>query len=102
MDGGMAAPAFLGIERSACGRRWRAPAATDGIAAAIAERLQLPEIVARLLAARGIGLAEAPQFLAPRLRQQLPDPAHLKDMAPAVERLVRAIRDGENIVVFGD
>ena len=41
-------------------------------------------------------------FLAPRLRDQLPDPAHLRDMAPAVERLVRAIRDGEPIVVFGD
>src|SRR5947209_4659576 len=102
MDGGMAAPAFLGVERSACGRRWRAPAVTDGAAAALAERLQLPEIVARLLAQRGVGLVEAPQFLAPRLRDQLPNPAHLRDMAPAVGRLVRAIRDGEPIVVFGD
>src|SRR5947209_18626106 len=102
MDGGMAAPAFLGVERSACGRRWRAPAVTDGAAAALAERLQLPEIVARLLAQRGVGLVEAPQFLAPRLRDQLPDPGHLRDMMPAVERLVRAIRDDEKIVVFGD
>ena len=88
----MTAPAFLGVERSVCGRRWRAPAAADSEAAAIAERLGLPEIVARLLAQRGVGLAEAPLFLAPRLREQLPDPAHLRDMAPAVERLVRAIR----------
>ena len=62
----------------------------------------LPEIVARLLAQRGVGLDEAPRFLAPRLRDQLPDPAHLRDMDRAVERLVRAIRDGEKIVVFGD
>jgi single-stranded-DNA-specific exonuclease len=92
----------LGVERSVCGRRWRARAADNGDAAAIAERLALPEIVARLLAQRGIGLAEAPVFLAPRLRDQLPDPAHLRDMAPAVERIVRAIREGEKVVVFGD
>ena len=96
-----AAP-FLGVERSVCGRRWRARPADEGAALAIAERLALPEIVGRLLAQRGIGLADAPVFLAPRLRDQLPDPGHLRDMAPAVARLVRAIRDGEPIVVFGD
>ncbi len=98
----MVAPAFLGVERSVGGRRWREPAADNGVAAALAERLGLPEIVARLLAARGVGLAEAPLFLAPRLRDQLPDPAHLRDMAPAVDRLARAVRSGETIVIFGD
>lgn len=93
---------LLGVERSVCGRRWRARAADGGAAAAIAERLGLPEIVARLLAQRGIGVAEAPGFLRPRLREVLPDPAHLRDMMPAVDRLVRAIRDGERVVVFGD
>jgi single-stranded-DNA-specific exonuclease len=104
-DGGVDHPqgsAFLGVERSVCGRRWRARAADNGEAALIAERLGLPEIVARLLAQRGIGVAEAPGFLAPRLRESLPDPAHLRDMAPAVARLVQAIRGGERVVVFGD
>src|SRR3954468_11858731 len=96
-----AAP-FLGIERSVSGRRWRARPADDNTALLIAERLGLPEIVGRLLAQRDLGLAEAPIFLAPRLREQLPDPAHLRDMAPAVARLVRAIRESETIVVFGD
>jgi single-stranded-DNA-specific exonuclease len=96
-----AAP-FLGVERSACGRRWRSRPADEGAALVLAERLGLPEIVGRLLAQRGIGPAEAPSFLAPRLRELLPDPAHLRDMAPAVARLVRAIRGGEAIVVFGD
>jgi single-stranded-DNA-specific exonuclease len=95
--------AFLGVERSAGGRRWRLRgSADDGIAAAIATQLAVPEILARLMAQRGVGLAEAAQFLAPRLRDQLPDPAHLKDMDRAVERLVRAVRDNEKIVVFGD
>jgi single-stranded-DNA-specific exonuclease len=93
--------AFLGVERSASGRRWRSPAGADD-GAGIAQRLGLPEIVGRLLAQRGIGVGEAPLFLAPRLRDQLPDPAHLRDMAPAVERLVRAVGGGERIAIFGD
>ncbi len=102
MDTHQVSASFLGVERSASGRRWRARGVDDGTATLIAERFGLPEIVARLLAQRGIGVAEAPAFLAPRLRDQLPDPAHLRDMAPAVERLRCAIRDGEKIVVFGD
>ena len=95
--------AFLGVERSATGRRWRLRgAADDGAAAALAIQLAVPDILARLLIQRGVGLEEAAQFLAPRLRDQLPDPAHLKDMDRAVERLVRAIQGGEKIVVYGD
>src|SRR3954470_459997 len=96
----IAAPLSLGVERSVCGRRWQVRPCDDNAALLIAQRLGLPEIVARLLATRGVGLAEAPSFLAPRLREQLPDPAHLRDMAPAVARLVRAISGGEKIVVF--
>lgn len=95
--------AYLGVERSASGRRWRLRgAADDGAAAAIAAQLAVPDILARLLTQRGVGLEEAARFLAPRLRDQLPDPAHLKDMDRAVARLVRAIREGEKIVVYGD
>jgi single-stranded-DNA-specific exonuclease len=105
MDGmalGVPAAAFLGVEHSACGKRWRERSGDIGEAAAIAAQHGVPEIVGRLLAQRGIGAGEAPLFLAPRLREQLPDPAHLRDMAPAVERLIRAIRGEEPIVVFGD
>jgi single-stranded-DNA-specific exonuclease len=105
MDGmavGGLAPAFLGVERSVCGRRWRTHDIDPTLAASIAERHGLPEIVGRLLAQRGIGIDEAPAFLAPRLRDQLPDPAHLRDMDRAVVRLLRAIRDHEPIVVYGD
>ncbi|HTV87931.1 MAG TPA: single-stranded-DNA-specific exonuclease RecJ [Stellaceae bacterium] len=102
MDGSQS-PAFLGVERSTCGRRWRGRSAIgDADAAAITRRLGQPEIVARLLAQRGIGADAAPLFLAPRLRDQLPDPAHLLDMAPAAARLARAVERGETIAIFGD
>src|SRR5436309_3587226 len=95
-------PPFLGIERSVCGRLWRLRDADAGLAAAISERDGLSEIVGRLLAERGVGIDEAPGFLAPRLRDGLPDPAHLRDMDRAVARLARAVHDGAPIVVFGD
>ena len=102
MDGAGGAATFLGVERSICGRRWRLRAGDAREAEAIAERLALPEIVGRLLAQRGIDRDNAPGFLAPRLRDQLPDPSHLRDMEAAAARLVDAVREGETIALFGD
>jgi single-stranded-DNA-specific exonuclease len=95
-------PAFLGIERSLTGRRWVARLEDERTALALAQRAGVPEIVGRVLAARGVGLDDVETFLAPRLRAQLPDPAHLRGMDVAVDRLVRAITAGETIGVFGD
>ena len=101
--GGAAFPTgVLGVERSACGRRWRWRGGDAQVGREIAERLALPEIVGRLLAQRGVDLDHAPDFLQPRLREQLPDPAHLRDMEAAATRLVRAVRDGETIAILGD
>ena len=103
MDGGPSAePAFLGVERSVTGRRWRARPGDMRAAAAVSERYGLPEIVGRMLAQRGVGPDEAPGFLAPRLRDRLPDPSHLVDMDRAVARILLAVQRGERIVVFGD
>ncbi len=97
-----AAPAaFLGVERSLRGRRWQArPALGDGLM--VAQRLGVPEIVGRLLAARGVDADGAAAFLNPSLRDLLPDPSRFADMDRAVERLTRAIRAGEQVAVFGD
>src|SRR5260370_3138850 len=92
----------LGVERSVCGRRWRVSSGDARAGEAIAERLGVSEIVGRLMAQRGIDRDHARGFLAPRLRDQLPDPSHLRDMDAAVARLVRAVRGGETIGVFGD
>ncbi|HEX5321577.1 MAG TPA: single-stranded-DNA-specific exonuclease RecJ [Stellaceae bacterium] len=103
MDGGPSAePAFLGVERSVTGRRWRARPGDMRAAAAVSERYGLPEIVGRMLAQRGVDPDEAPGFLAPRLRDRLPDPSHLVDMDRAVARILLAVQRGERIVVFGD
>jgi single-stranded-DNA-specific exonuclease len=61
-------PAFLGIERSLTGRRWRTRDADLGLIEAFRRRFSLPEIAARLLAARGVSLDAAEAFLAPTLK----------------------------------
>ena len=94
--------AFLGVERSVTGRRWRARPSDERAGLALAQRLDLPEIVGRLLAGRGIGPEAAESFLNPTLRNLLPDPSRFHDMDGAADRLARAVREGEGIAVFGD
>jgi single-stranded-DNA-specific exonuclease len=93
---------FLGVERSLTDRQWRARAADDRMALALAQRFDLPDVVCRALVGRGIGIDEAESYLDPTLRRLLPDPSHLKDMDVAIARLVRAIQSGEKVAVFGD
>ena len=94
--------ALLGVESSLSGKRWRQRGADDRAGLAIAQRLGVPEVIGRLLAARGVAVEGADVFLSPSLREQLPDPSRFRDMDAAVERLLRAIEQGEKIAVFGD
>jgi len=101
MDG--AAPqGFLGVERSLRGLRWRERGGDDRLGLALAQRLDLPEIIGRILARRGVSAERAPGFLAPTLRDFLPDPLQLKDMGAGVARLKQAVVKGETIAIFGD
>ena len=90
------------VERSLSGRRWQLRPVDEALALAISQRLDLPEIVGRVLAARGVGLDAAPVFLRPRIRDSLPDPSHLLDLDVAVERLADAIAAGERIGILAD
>jgi single-stranded-DNA-specific exonuclease len=66
------------------------------------QSLNVNEIVASLLAQRGIGTYDdARLFFSPTL-DDLHDPFLMKDMDKAVERIESAIANGENILVFGD
>ncbi len=96
------ARAFLGVEESLSGKRWRARLEEDRLALALAQRLDLPEIIGRVLAARGVDLEEAGRFLEPRLRDHLPDPSSFLDLDRAVDRLTVALEAGEQIAAFAD
>src|SRR4029079_13475462 len=83
--------------------RWILPEAPDpAVVRTLCDELLLPEPICRLLAARGHAPAEsAKRYLRPRLDQLLP-PEQLLDLGRAVDRIARAIRDGETILVHGD
>ena len=66
---------MLGVGRSLTGRRWVWRVGEDRVGLGIAQRLGVPEIVGRLLAARGVGIEAACDFLDPTLRVLLPDPS---------------------------
>ena len=94
--------AMLGVERSLLGKRWRARLADSMAGLSLAQSIELPELIGRVLAARGIAAEEAPEYLDPTLRRLLPDPLHLRDMEKAIARLAHALEAGEKIAVFGD
>ncbi|NNE24195.1 MAG: single-stranded-DNA-specific exonuclease RecJ [Rhizobiales bacterium] len=93
---------FLGIERSILGQPWRARLSDSRAALAISERLDLPEILGRVLAGRDIALDEAEAFLNPTLRTLMPAPEQLCDMNRGAERIAAAMMHGETIGIIGD
>jgi single-stranded-DNA-specific exonuclease len=95
--------ALLDVSRSLTGRRWLGPdPETDRQARTIAQRTGLPDILAAILASRGVAPEEATAFLAPTLRDLMPDPSRLLDMDRAAARLLAALDAGERIAVFAD
>jgi single-stranded-DNA-specific exonuclease len=96
--------AFLSVEHSAGGQRWisRLDQAAQNRALAMAQIHGIPEIVARVLAGRGVGLDDAPAFLDPTIRSLMPDPLTLTDCDKAADRLAAAIVRNEKVAIFGD
>jgi single-stranded-DNA-specific exonuclease len=95
---------FLGVCRSARGFAWRErlEPARHNLAIAISQRHGLPDLLGRMLAARGVALEDVPTVLDPTIKALMPDPSVLRDMDKAAARLASAIMSGENIAVFGD
>ncbi|MEM7670509.1 MAG: single-stranded-DNA-specific exonuclease RecJ, partial [Pseudomonadota bacterium] len=91
------------VEASVTGRRWCGPG--DEIARmglSIAQQAGVPELVGRILAQRGVAADAAAAYLAPTLRDLMPDPSTLVDMDRAAGRLADAVTGHERIAIFGD
>ncbi|HEY4192678.1 MAG TPA: single-stranded-DNA-specific exonuclease RecJ, partial [Mesorhizobium sp.] len=99
-----APPPFLDVANSVTGRVWvdRLDERETRIAQAIAQRSGLSEILARILAARGVGIDMADEYLNPTIRGLMPDPSSLADMDRLAARLVQAVTDSEKVALFGD
>jgi len=95
---------FLGVAKSARGRAWRDRLDARGTAGALAitQRHGVPDMLARILAGRGVGVADAESYLDPAVKRLMPDPETLTGMREAAARLADAIQRSENVAIFGD
>ena len=82
--------------------RWLVPAPDPSTIAALCSALGIGPPAAKVLVQRGLGNpAAAWRFLHPSF-EDLHDPLALRDMPAAIERLTRAIRGREKILIYGD
>ncbi len=78
---------------------------TDSIqrlATQISQNFSISEILAHLLALRGVKFEEVATFLEPKIKNTLPDPFGLGDMKLAIDYLIAAILSQKKIAIFGD
>ncbi|MTI46127.1 exonuclease RecJ [Roseibium hamelinense] len=94
----------LGVERSANDYAWRErlDEAQGRHAMAIAQRHDLPDVLARVMAARNVLPEAAEDFLEPSLKTLMPDPSRLAGMDAAVQRVADAVEAGTKVAIFGD
>ena len=95
---------FLGVEQSATGRAWRDRLDARGAARAlaIAQRHNVPELLARVLAGRNVEVDAVEAFLDPTIKRSMPDPHVLAGMQEAAGRIADAIVRSETVAIFGD
>ena len=72
------------------------------MAEAMEQQTGLPPALCRILVARAVAPEDIDLFLAPALRDLLPDPMTLLDMELAAERLIAAVDRGEKLAIFAD
>lgn len=95
--------ALLGVSHSLTGRSWIGPDIAQSRASdAIGQATGLPGAVCAVLAMRGVLPEDATAYLAPTLRDLMPDPRSLRDMETAARIWARAARAGQRIAIFAD
>src|SRR5258706_5310140 len=87
-----APPAFFGVAQSVTGKLWRDRLDARGAARALAivQRYQLPEMLARVLAGRDVGIEGVEGFFDPTNRQMMADPYTVTQIGAAAESIAGA------------
>ena len=96
------APNLFETATSLCGRQWVLNTVDNRLVEDLSRQAGVNDVLARVLATRGVTLDTVHDFLHPTLKTLMPDPSTLAGMDQAVERLVVAINSKEKIGVFGD
>ena len=92
----------LNLSKSSCGKYWLPKVYNENFIAELSRRLGISDFLARIISTRVNSTSQAEQFLNPKIKSQLPDPLHLRDMDKAVARTFQAINSAEKICIFAD
>ena len=90
------------IEKSLKEARWVLPNTDMDAVAKLARGFDLPEVVARLLCARGVAQEDVQSFLYPTLKDNFSDPFSLAGMDACADYLAAAVQAKRQIAIFGD
>ncbi len=94
---------FLIDENSSLnGFRWRLFDYDQRFVEAVSQKFNLPDIIAKIINSRNVSFDDTGNYISPLIKNLLPSPFILKDMDKAVDRIVKAIVNGETIGIFGD
>ncbi|MEL6258231.1 MAG: single-stranded-DNA-specific exonuclease RecJ, partial [Pseudomonadota bacterium] len=93
---------LLGVETSLGNRFWRLIDAEEHDIRALTGKAGVGDLIARLMAQRGIHPDDAESFFQPTLRDLFPDPSSFADMDKAAELALDALVDGRPATVFAD
>ena len=82
--------------------QWKLRSVDDEVADSLRLHYDVPDIVARIMAAKGIDELSAQEFLNASFKNNCPNPSLLKDMDKAAARIAEAVEKGEKISQFSD
>lgn len=92
----------LDVTESFGGRFWRIQQPDEAQVRALVPHLDGSDLLARLLAPRGLSPATLDTYLSPTLKALFPDPSGFRDMDKAAELALDAILTGQRVTVFAD
>ena len=84
------------------GNLWQIADIEDRFVELIVQRYNIPYIVAKIIALRGVSINDVEVFLNSKISNTMPDPYVLKDMRKAAERIASAIVNKQRISIIGD
>lgn len=90
------------LNQSIKGVRWSLPAVNDHDVQRLMQTQNLPELLARLMIARGLPTENVDAFLSPTLARDFPDPARLTDMSDAAAFIADLVQQNKTIGIFAD
>ncbi len=95
---------FLDISQSVTLHRWveRLDMRSANAALAMSQKYNIPDLVARIMAGRGVTEDAALDYLNPTIKNLMPDPRGITELSSVAARIVLAIEKRQPVAIFGD